>query len=478
MLFPEIKKMKIKSFLANYKGHQLQNDSRKVKPGDIFLAYPGHNSDGRDFIADVIKAGACGIIYENNDIDYPIASLAVDNLAKNLSFIATEFYNNPAKNIYITALTGTNGKTTICYLLTNIYQSLAQDTAYIGTLGYGKPTNLAELNNTTPDALELTKIFNTFKGYQNVIMEVSSHALVQDRVTNIAFKQAIYTNLSHEHLDYHRTMTNYAKAKAKLFAYPSLESIIINNDDNYKDYMITAKCAHTKLYTYGFSKSSDVRVINYNKSFSGSEIIIASIWGEHKIFIPLLGKFNVLNALAIFTALAVRQIPIPKIIAALGQLADVPGRMQKVAKNVLVDYSHTPDALENALSTLKEIAAQKLWVVFGCGGNRDKAKRPLMAKIAQKYADKIVITSDNPRFEKPSTIIENITTAITKEHHVEICRKKAIHYALANANNNDIILIAGKGHENYQIINNHKSSFSDTQVVLDYYNGSNSKRLG
>lgn len=455
----------------------IQNDSRKIKPGDLFLAYPGAIADGRLFIEKAISAGAVALAYE--PADFPkncqfleaIPCISVPNLALKLGYIAQKFYANPGASLKISGITGTNGKTTIAYQLAQAHDLLGQQSAYIGTIGQGTVNKLELVDNTTPDALCLQKLLFQYKkqNIKQVCMEVSSHALAQNRVDAIEFNQAIFTNLTLDHLDYHHTMEDYAAAKAQLFAGKSLEWAIINKDDAYQQIMADVLKPQVKKLTYGMAPGSDVHVINWRMDIKGTEIEVASPWGNYQLKIKALGAFNIYNSLAVFSSLLASGYPPEKVVAVMSELKAAPGRLEIVASApyVLVDYAHTPDALENALITLAQLKKGRLWLVFGCGGDRDKSKRPIMGKIASEHADQIVITSDNPRSENPKSIIEEIAQGVLSPSKMIqlVNREEAIAYALNNADKDDIILIAGKGHEAYQEIGKVKHIFSDQDVV-------------
>lgn len=452
----------------------LKNDSRLIGPGDVFIAYPGAATDGRLFINKAVEAGAAAIIYDPKDYSLPhlpIPCVAIECLAEHLAGIAHRFFGNPSHSLTVTGITGTNGKTTIAYQLAQAHALLHEKSAYIGTIGQGEVHDLKPLDNTTPDALCLQRLIYHYmgKGITQVCMEVSSHALSQHRVDGIEFKQAVFTNLTLDHLDYHHTMEAYAQAKAQLFANESLEAVIVNQDDEYKELMLQRAKPQVKKITYGFDPKSDVRVTRWHSDMQGTIMEITSPWGRHQLTIQALGQFNIYNALAVFASLMLNNYPENKVIEVMAQLKAAPGRMEIVANSpyVLVDYAHTPDALNNALTTLQQIKKGNLWVVFGCGGDRDKSKRPIMGKVAGTHADKVIVTSDNPRSEDPEQIIDEIIQGIPDTSQITklINREEAIAYALKNAEENDIILIAGKGHEAYQQIGSTKYDFSDQDVV-------------
>jgi UDP-N-acetylmuramoyl-L-alanyl-D-glutamate--2,6-diaminopimelate ligase len=456
----------------------LQNDSRQLKVGELFFAYPGAAADGRLYMEKAALAGASAIVYEPQQLSCAlpegIPCVPIAGLANQLAAIAHRYYGEPSQHLAVTGVTGTNGKTTIAYQLAQAYGLLNQRAAYIGTLGQGDVRVLKPLVNTTPDALCLQHCLYEYqqRGIQRVCMEVSSHALSQGRVDAIAFQEAIYTNLSLDHLDYHKTMQAYAEAKASLFAKSSLKWAIINQDDAYSDMMTQALPASCQRLSYGIEQG-DVRAVRWQSSLSGSQIEVVSPWGSYELWVKLLGKFNVYNSLAVFASLLMNDIAPTDIVHLMEKLHASPGRMEQVAQKpcVIVDYAHTPDALENVLLTLVQLKQGRVLVVFGCGGDRDKSKRPLMGRIASQHADLVIVTSDNPRSEDPLQIIEEIAAGLLPNKPVLKIpdRKEAIHQALASLNENDVLLIAGKGHENYQLIAGQSYPFSDQAVVREYF---------
>lgn len=460
----------------------IQNDSRHVMPGDLFIAYPGVTADGRDYIEQAIQAGAAAVLYEphgftlNMERFYHIPFVPLERLSQRLAVLANQFYDTPSRKLSIIGVTGTNGKTTVAYQLAQAYQLLGKKAAYIGTIGQGEVQQLLPLPNTTPDALCLQKLLHSYvvAGIEYVCMEVSSHALSLGRVDGIQFSQAIYTNLSHDHLDFHQTMDAYAAAKASLFSKLSLQHVVINTDDAYSQLMQANVPSSSQQWLYGLESSSNIRALRWSSSMSGSQVDITSPWGDRQIQLKSLGKFNIYNSLAVFASLMASAVgSLDDIVEVMGQLNPSPGRMEIVAQKpcVVVDYAHSPDALENVLSTLVSLKPEKLWVIFGCGGDRDKTKRPIMGKVAYRYADVVILTNDNPRSEDPLKIMEEIRFGITDDSDVVTIpdREKAIHYALKHAQQNDMVLIAGKGHEDYQIIGSERTLFSDQQVVREYY---------
>ena len=343
----------------------------------------------------------------------------------------------------------------------------------MGTLGEGDPGSLHPLSNTTPDALVLQSLFDRYRktAINEVCMEVSSHALSQHRVEHIPFKQAIFTNLTHDHLDYHKTIEAYAEAKSALFAMPTLECSIINQDDAYCGVMQEKIPPASQLLRYGIHDNADVQARAWEVNLEGTSIAVRSPWGEYTLQIKALGFFNLYNALAIFTSLLAAGFDPKDVVPVMAELNPAPGRMEVVSQEptVIVDYAHTPDALENVLATLSKVKTGRILVVFGCGGDRDKLKRPIMGKIASEYADWVFLTSDNPRHEDPEQILNDIAAGIAKHAVIErICdRRAAIARALEVAHKKDIVVIAGKGHETYQQIGDKRFPFSDQAVVRE-----------
>lgn len=457
----------------------INHDSRHIQAGELFLAYPGAQSDGRQYIKNAIDAGASAVLYDPHGFALPealataVLCIAVPNLSTNLAKIASRFYHHPSQSLSITGVTGTSGKTSVTYQLAQAYALLGKKSAYIGTLGQGHYVTLQALANTTPDALCLQRLLAQYRdnGVRQVCMEVSSHALDQHRVDLVDFDQAIYTNLSHEHLDYHVTMSHYANAKAALFAKHTLQSSIINQDDAYANVMLQQLAPSCQRITYGIYSAADVRACRWQTQMTGSQFEIMSPWGDCAVQTQGFGEFNVYNSLAVFASLMAAGLSLDRVVSVLPKLKSAPGRMEIVATKptVIVDYAHKPEALSKVLSALNQLKQGRLIVVFGCGGDRDKSKRPMMGKIASDLADFVLVTSDNPRTESPEQIMTEILQGISNRAHVEavVLRREAIARALSLADAKDIILIAGKGHESYQLIGEQSQYFSDQAVVQD-----------
>lgn len=453
-------------------------DSRAVKPGVLFFAYPGTHFDARNYIPAALAAGASAIIYEPQNFDVPkdlvdAPCFAIENLVEKLGEIAARFYNYPASKLTVIGVTGTNGKTTIAYQLAQAYALLGRKARYIGTIGEGPWDALATTHNTTPGALELQALLAKYvaEGVTEVCMEVSSHALAQYRTAGVRFAQAIFTNLSLDHLDYHGSMEAYAAAKAKLFASANLGAAIINVDDDASARMHAAVVTGAKVYQYGRSAHADFHLLDSKLALSHTKLAFTSPEGVIHSDIQSPGGFSVYNALAIAASLCVSGYQAATVAALLPKLKAAPGRMECILQTPLVfmDYAHTPDALENVLQTIKPLAKGRVLTVFGCGGDRDKSKRPLMAAAAARYSDICIVTSDNPRTEVPEKIIEDVLAGLPKTATYEaiVDRRAAMRRALELAKPEDIILLAGKGHETYQIIGEQKFDFDEKQIVRE-----------
>lgn len=437
-------------------------DSRKVKKGDTFIAIKGVNSDGHDYINDAIKNGASKIIAEHGF--YSIETIIVDDTRSYLNIYLKDNYYDKISKLKIIGVTGTNGKTTTCYLLYQALNMLDIKCAYIGTLGFYNCEYHVELNNTTPDILDLYEmlIYCSDNDYKYIAMEVSSQGLALNRLESILFDYAVFTNLTIDHLDYHKTMENYALSKQKLFKkLKENGKSIINNDDNYKDYFLS-----NNSITYGFN-NSDYTINDYYSNIDGTIFMING--DEYKT--KLIGKHNVYNILIVIIILKELNINIEKIKEIISLLKHAIGRMDAIKYNdnlILIDYAHTPDAVEKVINSVKDLGNHIITIV-GCGGNRDKSKRPIMGDIATSLSDEVIFTSDNPRYEDPKKIINDIVQNLDKNNYkIEINREKAIKKGIQRLNKNDILLILGKGHEDYQIINGKKNHFSDIEVVLKY----------
>lgn len=455
----------------------LCSDSRLVVKGDLFVALPGVHIDSHQFIEEAIAKGAAAILCTNNyTFDSPVPIICCSDVAKIAGMIASRFYGDPSKEMTLIGVTGTNGKTSTTHFIAQALEKANYSCGVIGTLGSGFLQNLAPSPHTTPFAVQLQQQLARLhqEGAKAVAMEVSSHALAQDRVWGTQFKIAVFTNLTRDHLDYHRTMEEYAQAKKQLFYYPNLKYAVINLDDPFGLELAKELKSKVEVYGYGLNPSDHEKMIVSNHLSLNSKGILAKIispWGDFEIRSQLLGRFNVSNLLASFTTLGLMGIPHQDAIHYLESVHTVPGRMQVFGGGkqplVVVDYAHTPDALQQVLLSLREHTSSQLWCVFGCGGDRDRGKRELMGQIAERYSDQLVITDDNPRSENPQLIIDEIMKGLLCPWAVEVehDRGAAIAHVISCAKSGDVVLVAGKGHEDYQIIGEEKLPFSDADQV-------------
>ncbi|QQE75893.1 UDP-N-acetylmuramoyl-L-alanyl-D-glutamate--2,6-diaminopimelate ligase [Brevibacillus composti] len=459
----------------------LTADSRKVKPGCLFICLPGFTVDGHQFAAKAVEMGAVAVLAEK-DVDVPATIVRVPDTRRAMAMLADRFYGSPTRTLKVIGVTGTNGKTTTTHLIDKILHDQQKQTGLIGTIHRRIGEVTEEMKNTTPDALELQESFRRMLdiGTEYATIEVSSHALEMGRVRGCEIHTAVFTNLTQDHLDYHKTMENYRHAKSLLFAQlgnvydpKRLKTAVLNADDEASALFATVTPA--RVITYGIDKPADVRAEEISISTQGTSFVAHTFAGSIRLSLKLMGKFNVYNALAAMAVGLAEGIPLAEIKSSLEQVQGVNGRFEAVNAGqpfaVLVDYSHTPDSLENALTTIREFAKGKVFCVVGCGGDRDKTKRPIMAQIATKYADLAVLTSDNPRSEEPEAIISDMLAGLAEtapERYTSIVdRREAIHHAVSQASEGDVILIAGKGHETYQIIKGEVLSFDDREVAKE-----------
>ncbi len=460
--------------LKNIEVSGLELDSREVQPGDLFLALPGSDTDGRKYIDPALKAGAVAVVAEakglQDESDYIVP---MKGLVEQVSAIADRFYRHPSKKMTVVGVTGTNGKTTCTQLLAQLYTLLGDKAAVVGTMGYGLMERASDAlvgtGMTTPDAITVQHILETLRqqGANHVAMEVSSHSLSQARVAAVRFKTAVFTNLSQDHLDYHGTMVDYAAAKKKLFAMPGLAAAVVNMDDEIGADL--AQRLRRSLPCYRYSIGHDEAEITAHRvslDGHGMRAEISTPWGDGELHSKLMGEFNLSNLLAVVAVACIEGFALKDVLAAVPALNPVEGRMEMVdeeaAPQVVVDYAHTPDALRQVLLALRRHCKGELWCVFGCGGDRDSGKRKIMGEIAATLADHVVITSDNPRNESPIRIIEAIQSGAGVSAVIHVDRAEAIEYAVIRAHDDDVVLIAGKGHERYQIIGDREQPFSDT----------------
>lgn len=472
-------------------GAHLRLDSRSVKPGDVFVAVPGLKADGRAFIRVAAARGAAGVLMETRsdapDAErFPIASLSVDDLSKHLGEVAAAFYGDPSSRMTGVAVTGTNGKTTTTHWIASLLTNFGTPCAVMGTVGCrfaGESFDMPAL--TTPDAVSLQGVYADLEkaGAKAFAVEASSIGLEQGRMTGSHFDTAVFTNLTRDHLDYHVTMDAYAEAKAILFAWPGLRTAVVNADDPYAGLMAetarkngAAVWATTLTGVVPFAADHVVEASDIEATEAGTRFLMKVDGAATLVHLAQVGGFNVSNFIQAATVLLAKGCNADRLAAWAESLASPPGRMQLMraegAPLAVVDYSHTPDALEKALESLRPVAQARggrLWAVFGCGGDRDAGKRPVMGGIAVRLADEVVVTSDNPRTEDPDAIIADISAGAPGAR-VVTDRAEAIHHAVAEADGADVVLIAGKGHEDYQEINGVKHHFSDSEVVREAFN--------
>jgi UDP-N-acetylmuramoyl-L-alanyl-D-glutamate--2,6-diaminopimelate ligase len=462
---------------------RLETDSRRVQGGDVFVACPGERQDARSYIGQAIAAGARGVLWEAEgfvwDSQWRVPNVGIHGLRRQLGHLAAHVYGHPSSKLWVTGVTGTNGKTSCSHWIAQAFNRLGRPTAVIGTLGNGFPNVLLPGTHTTPDAVTLQEEIAELlsRGAQGVSMEVSSHGLEQDRVQGVAFAAALFTNLSRDHLDYHGTMERYGAAKAKLFSWPGLKHAVLNLDDAFGARLAASlDRTRTSVLGYGFGKG-EISGHRLDLSTRGLRLEIETPWGPGVLQSRMLGAFNASNLLGVLGVLLSAGVELDAAITALAQVEAVAGRLQMVSEPqrplVVVDYAHSPDALQKALETLRPLLAPgaRLLCVFGCGGDRDRGKRPVMGEIATRLADYSVITSDNPRSEDPRAIIDEIAAGAHARYHVEPDRARAIFHAVHEARHGDVVLIAGKGHESYQEIAGARVPFSDAEVARQALRG-------
>ena len=468
------------------------SDSRLGQHGDLFLAVQGMGSHGLDFLAQALEAGASAVAWDASTGTQPpdtgVPTVAVEGLAKKIGEIANRFYGRPSERLDVIGITGTNGKTTVAWMIAQASELLEEQCAYLGTLGYGVDEVQGTEGMTTPAAVELHGRLAEFvdQGARHAAIEVSSHALSQGRVDGVRFATAIFTNLSRDHLDYHTDMREYFEAKSRLFLDCKPRERIINLDSEYGDQLASMCGRDVVTVSTQFNRVSNGRPFVFVRAVvateQGSDISFTSSWGDSRFTLSMPGDFNVANAVLVLALLLNRGVSLEAACDVMSQLSAPPGRMQRVAVDavdrslqcmakdgpaVYVDYAHTPDALEGALRALRAHCRGKLWCVFGCGGDRDTGKRPQMATVAERRADLVVVTTDNPRSEDAAAIIDDIVAGISRRDDLTVIedRAAAIAWAVENAADNDVVLIAGKGHEGSQEVAGERTRFSDYAVA-------------
>lgn len=463
----------------------LEVDSRKVQPGCLFFCLPGHTVDGHAFAPQALERGAIAIV-TTRELPLPVTQLIVPDTRLALAIIADFFYGKPSHKLRPIGITGTNGKTTTTYLMEQIWADAGISAGVIGTIETRYGGQSFPMSGTTPDVLELAQILHSMvaAGTERCVMEVSSHALEQGRVKGVKFRTAVFTNLTQDHLDYHVTMEAYEAAKGLFFSRlgntfsddPAERTFAVLNADDEASLRF-AKLTASEVLTYGIEKDADLRASDVKITAVGTSFRLDSFLGSRAISLQLVGKFNVYNALAALGAALCEGINLDEAIQSLERIPGVPGRVEAVNEGqpyaVIVDYAHTPDSLENVLRTVNEFTEGDVICVFGCGGDRDVTKRPIMGRIAAELADRLIITSDNPRTEDPLVILNHIQAGLLaadispERYELEPDRQAAIEKAVEMASPGDVVLIAGKGHETYQIIGGHTYDFDDRLVAKE-----------
>ncbi len=451
----------------------ITDDSRKVTRDDLFLAWPGLNHDGRVFIGEA--AGRCAAVVCEEPaprvtVDVPV--IAIEGLREKIGDIASRFFGNPSSVLNVVAVTGTNGKTSVTHYIAEAAQLLNRQCGIVGTLGSGVPGSMASVGLTTPDAITMQSCLASLleQGCSMVALEASSAGLDQGRLNGTSIDVAVFTNLTHEHLEYHGSFDHYLKSKLRLFAWPQLRAAVFNKDDPHGA-EVAAVSSSIQSISYGLTRTADVYATSVEQHAAGSSFQMHTPWGQAGVRSPLLGRFNIGNLLAAASVLGVLGFDIQEIAGVLSDLGNVVGRMHTVSEPgqplAVVDYAHTPDALAKALVAIREHCSGEVWCVFGCGGDRDTGKRPLMGSVASRLADHVVVTDDNPRGEDPASIANDIVAGAENSENTECLfpRERAIVHAIGSAQIDDVVLIAGKGHETYQEIGGRRQPYSDFDVV-------------
>lgn len=465
-------------------------DSRKIVPGDLFICLPGHTVDGHDYAKQAAEKGAAALVVERWVDEVSLPQLKVKDSRLAMAVMGNVFFQKPSERLKVIGVTGTNGKTTTTYLIEKILQDRGESVGLIGTIQRRFAGQTYPMSGTTPESLVLQQYLHEMAdgGASYCVMEVSSHALDQGRVKGTRFRTAIFTNLTQDHLDYHKTMEEYRSAKGLFFSrlgnqYPEDPNgrsyAVLNADDPASLYF--AKQTAVETITYGVKNEADIRATNISITAKGTSFHVDSFQGSTDMTLRMVGKFNVYNALAAIAAGLLEGIPLAEIKTSLEAVKGVEGRVEAVDEGqsfaVIVDYAHTPDGLENVLKTVNEFAKGRVICVFGCGGDRDRTKRPIMGKIAAKYSQHVIVTSDNPRTENPDSILVDIEHGLLEDgvdksqYELIVDRHKAIQKAIEMASHDDVVLIAGKGHETYQLIGTEVLDFDDRIVAKEAIRG-------
>lgn len=479
--------MKLKELLGHISYERIQGnididilhlsyDSRQIEPGTLFFCIKGFQVDGHEYAKDAVEKGAVALLVEKPLLMIPeeVTIIQVENTREAMAHISANFYNHPSATMNLVGVTGTNGKTTTTFLISAVLKEANRKAGLIGTIQNQIGEECVPSDRTTPDSLDLQRLFTQMKEKEvdDVIMEVSSHSLALDRVAGCHFKVGVFTNLTLDHLDFHKTMEAYQEAKAQLFQ--QCDYAVINVDDPVAEYMI--KKTTGKVLTFGIDKDADFKAYDLTITADGVSFKVDLEEETREFYLNISGKFSVYNALAAIGACICLGISPTVIQEGLKKVKGVPGRFQRISSplgyDVIIDYAHAPDGLENILKTVQEFVKGRMITVFGCGGDRDKSKRPIMGEIAGRYSDFCVLTSDNPRSEDPIQILNEIEVGIQKTdcpYTKIVDRKQGIFFALQEARPDDIVIVAGKGHENYQIFDQgRRIHFDDAEVVEEY----------
>jgi UDP-N-acetylmuramoyl-L-alanyl-D-glutamate--2,6-diaminopimelate ligase len=452
-------------------------DSRRAGPGNIFVAIRGEHFDGHSFIEQAVEKGVAAVVAERAGLSHRATMIVVRDSREALAQLASVFYGEPAQKLTIIGVTGTNGKTTTTFLIKHLLERANRSTALIGTVQYEIGRRVLPAHRTTPESLDLQELLSQCveAGCRNVVMEVSSHALSQNRADEISFDVGVFTNLTRDHLDFHHGMKGYFEAKTRLFenlrtSGKKSRTGVINADDPYGQQLVARFGKDLPIVTYGMGVRADFRASNFKVELSGTSYQLDAKEKSYLVRLPLIGRFNIYNSLAALAGAQAAGVDIRTSVTALARAPQVPGRLEAVSAkrqfHVFVDYAHTDNALLNVLKTCRDLNPNRLIVVFGCGGNRDKSKRPLMGNVADQLADFTIVTSDNPRKEDPEAIIRDIESGFKRKNYEKIVdRKKAIARAIGLAQPRDIVLIAGKGHEKMQEFSDYTIPFDDVEVA-------------
>jgi UDP-N-acetylmuramoyl-L-alanyl-D-glutamate--2,6-diaminopimelate ligase len=458
----------------------LAYDSRQVQEGYLFVAVVGHQLDGMEFITDAVSRGACVVVSESAlQLGARITHVQVKNARRALAELAAAFYGNLSHELDVIGVTGTNGKTTTTYMIRDLLRRAGRQPGLVGTVAYEIGGRSIPASRTTPESLELNDLFRQMSdaACDSAVMEVSSHAIALERVHGIDFKVAVFTNLTQDHLDFHGTMERYFEVKSRLLEGVRAElgrAVVVNADDEWGARWLKSGAARAEVITYGFDPEAMVCASRAKVDRRGTRFRVSTPWGRAKVRLKLLGRFNIHNALAALATGGALGLDLKRMVAALAEIEAIPGRLELIhnrkMRRIFVDYAHTDDALKNVLETLREICGRnRLILVFGCGGNRDRGKRVLMGRVAAALADYSVVTSDNPRKEDPKVIAKEILEGFEDRSKVEVMldRQKAIERGIQLAGYKHILLIAGKGHETYQEVQGAVIPFDDREVVRE-----------